>query len=92
MKTHLPKEIIIHILEFDNSYKQHYELCMIELRSLYLLHNQILLTYNNVHDTNKYLFRSFSVHYHRFVLTRLKRCHHNIYDDSKKQVGTIQSA
>lgn len=71
MDIFLPREIIIHILEFDNTYKQHYELCMNELRSLSLLHKQILLTYNNIHDTNKYLFRSFSVYYHKFVLRKL---------------------
>ena len=71
MVNYLPKEIIINILEFDNTCKQHYELCMKELQALSLLHNQILLTYNHIHDTNKYLFRSFSVYYHRFVLKRL---------------------
>ena len=91
MENTIPKEIIIHILEFDNTYKQQYKLCMTELRALSLLHNQILLTYNNIHDTNKYLFRSFSVYYYRFVLTRLKRCRYNIYNDSKKQISTIQS-
>lgn len=91
MENLIPKEIIIHILEFDNTYKQQYKLCMAELRALSLLHNQILLTYSQIHDTNKYLFRSFSVYYHRFVLTKLKRCRHNIYNDSKKQVSTIQS-
>ena len=72
MPIYFPREIIIHILEFDNTYKQHYSLCMKELRALSYLHNQILLTYNNIHDKNKYLFRSFSVYYHRFVLKRLK--------------------
>ena len=71
MDIFLPREIIILILEFDNTYKQQYSLCMNELKALSLLHNQILLTYNRVHDTNKYLFRSFSVYYHRFVLKKL---------------------
>lgn len=72
MVTIFPREILTHILEFDNTYKQHYSLCMKELRALSDLHTQMLLTYNNVHDTNKYLFRSFSVYYHRFVLKLLK--------------------
>lgn len=89
MTVCLPREIIIHIFEFDNTYKQRYGVCMEEIRAISLLHNQILLTYNDIHDTNKYLFRSFSTSYYKFVLSRLKRCRHNIYNDSKKQVSTI---
>lgn len=78
MTVCLPREIIIHIFEFDNTYKHHYEVCMNEMRAISLLHNQILLTYNHIHDTNKYLFRSFSTCYSKFVLTRLKRYHNRV--------------
>ena len=57
----LPREIIVHIFEFDGTYRQHYSLSMTELNRMYLLHKQILYTYNDsYYKDNKYTFTSFS--------------------------------
>lgn len=62
--SRLPHEVIVHILEFDGTYKKQYSLCMTELNRMYLLHKQILYPYNydnKYNKYNKYVFRPFSV-------------------------------
>lgn len=64
MKTNIistfPHEVIVNIFEFDGTYRELYSLCMKELTIMYLLHKQILYTYDYISENNKYVFRSFS--------------------------------
>lgn len=69
---HLPYELVIHILEYDITFKENFKNCMMELKKQHRNFINISLTFNNVSDSHKRYFIKYDPLFFKFFFKNLK--------------------